>query len=71
MPELQAYPVVTTSGKTGRVYRASRFLDRNQTSYVRLDDGTELEVGAGALTVQPDGSFLLDQEKIAGSSAGP
>ena len=61
MPELQAFPLVTTSGKSGQVFRASRFLDRSNTNQVRLDDGTEITVLTSALRVQPDGTFLLDE----------
>jgi len=61
VPELQAFPLVTTSGKSGQVFRASRFLDRSNTNQVRLDDGTELTVLTSALRVQPDGTFLLDE----------
>ena len=61
MPELQAFPVKTKSGRTGRVFRASRFLDRGD-SKVRLDDGAEFTVPPGTLRVQPDGSFFLDDD---------
>lgn len=67
MPELQAFPVITKSGRKGRVYRASRFLDRGD-SHVHLDDGSEFNVPAGSLRVQPDGSFFLDDD---GMGAGP
>ncbi len=63
MPELQAFPVVTKSGRKGRVYRASRFLDRGD-SRVHLDDGSEFSVPAGSLRVQPDGSFFLDDDGV-------
>lgn len=61
MPELQAFPVKTKSGRTGRVFRASRFLDRGDTK-VRLDDGSEFTVPPGTLRVQPDGSFFLEDD---------
>ncbi len=61
MPELQAFPLITKSGRRGRVYRASRFLDRGD-SRVHLDDGSEFSVPAGSLRVQPDGSFFLDDD---------
>jgi hypothetical protein len=67
VPELQAFPVITKSGRKGRVYRASRFLDRGD-SRVHLDDGSEFSVPAGSLRVQPDGSFFLDDDGIG---AGP
>lgn len=59
MPELQRFPLQTTSGRTGHVLRASRFLDRNQSNHVQLDDGTEFDVPSNTLDVRPDGSFLL------------
>jgi hypothetical protein len=61
VPELQAFPVKTKSGRSGRVFRASRFLDRGDTK-VRLDDGSEFTVPPGTLRVQPDGSFFLDDD---------
>ncbi|HZU25874.1 MAG TPA: DUF2382 domain-containing protein [Bryobacteraceae bacterium] len=57
---MQAYPVVTTSGRKGRVFRKARFLDRSDTNRIEFDDGAELRVPPAALVVQPDGSFLLD-----------
>ena len=65
MPELQAFPVVTSSGVKGRVFRASRFLDRSNVNRVELDDGTATTVLASRLHVQPDGTFLLDDESAS------
>jgi len=67
MPETQAFPVVTTTGRHGRVFRKARFLDRKEMNRVEFDDGTELNVSASALVIQEDGSFLLDD----GDSAAP
>jgi hypothetical protein len=60
MPEMQAYPVTTTSGRKGRVFRKARFLDRSDTNRIEFDDGAQLQVPPAALTIQPDGSFLFD-----------
>jgi hypothetical protein len=62
MAELQAFPLVTKAGATGSVFRRARFLDRAQENRVRLDDGREFDVPSGALEVQPDGSFLLNDD---------
>ncbi len=62
MAELQDFPLVTTSGRRGRVYRASRFLDRSNVNRVQMEDGAELTVLATDLHVQPDGTFLLDDK---------
>jgi len=70
MPELQAFSVKTKSGRTGRVFRASRFLDRGD-SKVRLDDGSEFTVPSGTLRVQPDGSFFLDDDSPTAEIASP
>ncbi len=69
MPELQAFPLVTTSGRKGRVFRASRFLDRSNINKVQLDDGTETSVLATDLQVQPDGTFLLDDSAVHAAAA--
>jgi hypothetical protein len=73
MPELQAFPVVTTSGRKGRVFRASRFLDRSNVNKVEFDDGAETSVLATDLHVQPDGTFLMDDKAAAddGPAASP
>ena len=71
MADQQEYPVVTTSGVTGRVLRKARFLDKTEGSLVRLDDGREFEVPASALRVRPDGSFLLDDSGSAYSAPAP
>ena len=60
MPETQAFPLRTKSGRKGQVFRRARFLDRGGVSRVQLEDGTEMSVPAASLTVEPDGSFLLD-----------
>src|SRR5512144_439193 len=62
MPELQPFPLMTRSGKTGRVFRASRFLDRSNVNRVEFDDGTSTTVLASELHVNPDGTFVLDDE---------
>jgi uncharacterized protein (TIGR02271 family) len=64
MPETQAFPLRTKSGRRGQVFRRARFLDRGGVSRVQLDDGTELSVPAASLTVEPDGSFLLDDAGV-------
>ncbi len=64
MPELQGFPLVTTSGRKGRVFRASRFLDRSNVNRIQLDDGTETSVLTSDLKVQPDGTFLLDDNAV-------
>ncbi len=69
MPEAQAFPLKTKSGRSGQVFRKARFLDRNDVSRVRLDDGTELSVPAASLTVQADGSFVLDDAMVPGAQA--
>ncbi|HYZ87646.1 MAG TPA: DUF2382 domain-containing protein [Bryobacteraceae bacterium] len=61
MAELQEFPLVTTSGRTGRVWRASRFLDRNQTNAVELDDGARFEVPSADLKIRADGTFVLNE----------
>jgi hypothetical protein len=68
MPELQGFPLVTSSGRKGRVFRASRFLDRSNINKVELDDGTETSVLATDLKVQPDGTFLLDDKAVDGAA---
>jgi hypothetical protein len=60
MPELQEFPLTTTSGLTGSVFRRARFLDRTDVNRIRLSDGTEFEVPSNAVRVQPDGSFIYD-----------
>jgi hypothetical protein len=65
MAELQEFPLVTTSGKKGRVFRASRFLDRSNVNRVELDDGSETTVLASDLHVQPDGTFLMNDKSSA------
>lgn len=60
MPELQEFPLATQSGLKGRVYRASRFLDRSATNRVKLENGTEVTVPSSELRVQPDGTFFWD-----------
>lgn len=67
MAELQEFPLVTTSGKKGRVFRASRFLDRSNVNRVELEDGSETTVLASDLHVQPDGTFLMNDK--AGDTA--
>jgi hypothetical protein len=69
MAELQRFPVHTTSGRSGYVLRASRFLDRNQSNHVQLDDGTEFDVSSNALHVRPDGSFLLEDGSLNNAPA--
>jgi hypothetical protein len=64
MPELHQFPLVTTSGRRGRVFRTSRFLDRSERTSVTLDDGTELSVPSEAIRPQADGSFLLDEKFV-------
>ena len=64
MPETQAFPLRTKSGRKGQVFRRARFLDRGGVSRVQLEDGTEMSVPAAALTVEPDGSFLLDDAGV-------
>jgi hypothetical protein len=68
MPELQGFPLVTSSGRKGRVFRASRFLDRSNVNKVELEDGTETSVLATDLKVQPDGTFLLEDKAMDGAS---
>lgn len=68
MPELQAFPLITRSGIKGRVFRASRFLDRSNVNRIQLDDGTDTTVLASALHIQADGSFLLDDGAIGHDS---
>ena len=60
MPELQEFPLITTSGLTGSVFRRARFLDRTDVNRIRLSDGSEFEVPSNAVRVQPDGSFVYD-----------
>jgi hypothetical protein len=62
MAELREFPLVTSTGVTGSVFRTARFLDRAQQNLVRLQDGREFEVSSSALHVQPDGSFLLEEQ---------
>jgi len=69
MPELQEFPLTTTSGLTGSVFRKARFLDRTDVNRIRLSDGTEFEVPSNAVRVQPDGSFIYDDS--AGRPAAP
>lgn len=64
MPELQQFPLVTTSGKRGRLYRTSRFLDAGQETRVTLEDGAELFVPSEVIRPLPDGSFLLDEQAL-------
>lgn len=64
MPSLQPFPLVTTSGRRGRLYRTSRFLDPGQETRVTLEDGAELFVPSEAIRPLPDGSFLLDEEAL-------
>lgn len=71
MAELQQFPLQTTSGRSGYVLRASRFLDRNQSNHVRLDDGTEFDVPSNALNIRPDGSFLLEDGQANAAPASP
>lgn len=71
MPELQRFPLQTTSGKSGYVLRASRFLDRTQTNRVQLDDGTEFEVPSNALGIRPDGSFVLNDAEASDVTTSP
>jgi hypothetical protein len=67
MPELHQFPVVTTTGRQGRIYRTSRFLDRSEHTRVTFDDGEEFTVPSEAVRAQPDGSFLLDDSYISDS----
>lgn len=60
MPEMQVYPVITSSGRKGRVFRKARFLDRSETNRIEFDDGEQLQVPPAALSVQSDGTFVLD-----------
>jgi len=71
MPETQAFPLRTKSGRRGQVFRRARFLDRGGVSRVQLDDGTELSVPAASLTVEPDGSFLLDDAGVRSAPEEP
>lgn len=64
MPELHQYPLVTSSGRRGSAYRASRFLDRSDYTRVTLEDGSEFHVPSRSLRAQPDGSFLLDDSAV-------
>lgn len=59
MAELQQFPLVTTNGETGHVFRRARFIDPSEQSRVVLKDGTELIAAANSLEPQADGSFLL------------
>ncbi|MCX6622492.1 MAG: DUF2382 domain-containing protein [Acidobacteria bacterium] len=61
MSELQHYRVRTSSGRSGKVFRASRFLDQSEFNRVLLDDGSDLTVPSKALRVQDDGSFLMTE----------
>ncbi len=70
MAEIQTYPLVTTTGLRGRVYRTSRFLDRSRTNRVVLDDGSEFQVPSASVRPQDDGSFLLHMD-AANSAAAP
>jgi hypothetical protein len=59
MAELQRFPLVTSNGQTGHVFRRARFIDTSEQSRVVLEDGTELIAPANSLEPQADGSFLL------------
>lgn len=60
MPELQQFPIVTSDGSRGTILRRARFLDRDERSIVRLEDGSEFEVGSTDVQVRPDGTFVLN-----------
>lgn len=61
MANLQEFPLVTTTGRRGRVFRASRFLDRSEFNRVVMDDGSDEKVRSADLKAQPDGTFLLTE----------
>lgn len=71
MPRLQQFPLLTTSGRTGHVWRSARFLDRDETNHVRLEDGTEFDVPSASLTVQSDGTILLQDAAPAAQTVEP
>jgi hypothetical protein len=71
MPELQEFPLTTTSGLTGSVFRRARFLDRTDVNRIRLSDGTEFEVPSNAVRVQPDGSFVYDDSAAPRETSAP
>jgi hypothetical protein len=71
MPELHQFPLVTTAGRMGSVYRTSRFLDRSEHTRVTFDDGGEFTVPSEAVRAQPDGSFLLDDSYLSAPPAHP
>jgi hypothetical protein len=71
MPELLEFPLVMKTGRRGRVFRASRYLDRSEFNRVELDDGSELQVPSKALEPQPDGSFLFDDRRVFNSDPAP
>jgi hypothetical protein len=60
MPELQQFPVLTPDRVRGTIFRRARFLDRDERSIVRLEDGREFEVSSSEVQVRPDGTFLLN-----------
>lgn len=69
MPELHQFPLVTSGGRRGRVFRTSRFLDRSENSRIVFDDGAELTVPSEAVRPQPDGTFLLDESVLERGAA--
>lgn len=69
MSELQQFSVQTTNGRSGKVFRASRFLDKSEFNRVLLDDGSDLNVPARILRVQEDGSFLLNEALLGEAKA--
>jgi hypothetical protein len=71
MPELQQFPVATLEGVRGTILRRARFLDRDERSIVRLEDGREFEVNSAEVQVRPDGTFLLNAPPPGAVEAPP
>jgi stress response protein YsnF len=71
MPELQQFPVMTPEGAKGTIFRRARFLDRDERSIVRLEDGREFEVNSSEVQVRPDGTFLLNSSPPRAPETAP
>jgi hypothetical protein len=70
MSDKGRFPLVTTTGQSGWVFRRSRFLDRSERSLVRLENGREFDVPSEALEVRPDGTFILHDPESEPTSEG-
>ncbi len=63
MAELQRFPLVTSTGQRGHIYRRARFIDPSEQSRVVLEDGTELIAASDAIEPRNDGTFLLHEQR--------